>query len=49
LSEIGFQFCYVADDLPAKKTRLKQWAKMVACMVRQTSPSFASSSSKPID
>ncbi|XP_004505227.1 uncharacterized protein [Cicer arietinum] len=27
-----------ADDLTAKKTRLKQWAKVVACAVRQSSP-----------
>jgi len=39
----------VADDMSAKKTRLKQWAKMVACMVRQTSPSSASGSSNPAD
>ncbi|XP_027348317.1 uncharacterized protein LOC113859843 [Abrus precatorius] len=27
------------DDLATKKTRLKQWAQVVACAVRQSSPS----------
>ncbi|KAK7362567.1 hypothetical protein VNO77_04683 [Canavalia gladiata] len=30
------------DDLAAKKTRLKQWAQVVACAVRQSSPYSAS-------
>ncbi|CAK8577492.1 unnamed protein product [Lathyrus sativus] len=38
-----------AEDLPAKKNRLKQWAKMVACVVRQSSSSTGSGSSQEID
>ncbi|KAF7810972.1 uncharacterized protein G2W53_031948 [Senna tora] len=28
--------CYEGDDLAAKKTRLRQWAQVVACAVRQS-------------
>lgn len=36
---------FEADDLAAKKTRLKQWAQVVACAVRQSSPSSGPSPS----
>jgi hypothetical protein len=42
LSKSDFEFCYEADDLAAKKTRLKQWAKMVACVAQQSSQISAS-------
>ncbi|KAE9607279.1 hypothetical protein Lal_00025729 [Lupinus albus] len=40
-----------ADDLAVKKTRLKQWAQVVACAVRhsQSSPSLCSQNSDQIN
>lgn len=47
-----FSFCYVdycvGDDLALKKTRLKQWAQVVACAVRESSSS-SSLGSNPSD
>ncbi|GAU19935.1 hypothetical protein TSUD_95400 [Trifolium subterraneum] len=37
------------DDLAAKKTRLKQWAKMVACVAQQSSQTSASGHSNQAD
>ncbi|WJX44399.1 hypothetical protein P8452_31379 [Trifolium repens] len=37
------------DDLATKKIRLKQWAKMVACVAQQSSQTSASGHSDQVD